>query len=655
MCGILGYVGERQDNLAAFFVEGLERLEYRGYDSAGFAVLDQDRHCGESRNYLRLFKEVGPVGQLAAKVGSSRIPGSLGVGHTRWATHGGVTVANAHPHLDCTGSIVVVHNGIVENYQPLKRRLLAQGHRFTSDTDTEVVAHLVEEELARGNGRIKPPNPLGAEVVRNGPVKEPVLDSVRGYSPRDFAAAVFRAFRQLHGLNAIVVGSTEAASLVLFRLGSPLAVGLKSTAALVSSDLPALSAYTDRVLLLDDGEGALLTLDQPPVRLDAQGDTLKLHDLSARRNEQLERSGQASTHWAHSPLAVPPAAADKGAYTHFMLKEIHEQAEVLARIAAYPAAPIGVAAEMIERAFGTYFTACGTASYAALEATYLFSHLARKHVNFAVGSEFYFLEDFLVPESLLVAASQSGETMDTIEAVRAAKRHDSQVMALVNVPGSSLTRLADYSLDLYAGPEKAVASTKAYTAKLGVFLLLAYTVAGNQAQGRATLQRTSAALSALFSNGMDEQIRRLAGELAAHEHLFVIGRDVNYPTALEAALKIKETSYIHAEGFAGSELKHGVIALIEDGTPCIVFAANDRSRASVLSNAIELRSRGATIIGIGPEREDMFDEYVHVPDVGYASPIVNVVPAQLLAYYLAVERGLDPDRPRNLAKSVTVR
>ena len=619
MCGILGYVGERQSNLTTFFLEGLERLEYRGYDSAGFAVLERDR--------VRLFKEVGPVGQLAAKVGDSRLPGDIGVGHTRWATHGGVTVANAHPHLDCTGSIVVVHNGIVENYQPLKQRLLAQGHRFTSDTDTEVVAHLVEEELA----------------------------SINDYSPSDFAAAVFRAFRQLHGLNAIVVGSTEALSLALFRLGSPLAVGLKSAAALVSSDLPALSAYTDRVLLLDDGEGALLTLDQPPVCLDAQGDTLKLHDLSSQRIVQLKQSGQPSTMQTQPLNMTTPATADKGSYTHFMLKEIHEQAEVLARIAAYPAAPISVATAMIERAFGTYFTACGTASYAALEATYLFSHLARKHVNFAVGSEFYFLEDFLVADSLLVAASQSGETMDTIEAVRAAKRHDSQVMALVNVPGSSLTRLADYALDLYAGPEKAVASTKAYTAKLGVFLLLAYTVAGDQAQGRAVLQQASVALSRLFADGLDEHIRKLAGKLAAEEHLFTIGRDVNYPTALEAALKIKETSYIHAEGFAGGELKHGVIALIEDGTPCIVFAANDRSRASVLSNAIEMRSRGALIVGIGPEREDMFDEYVHVPDVGYASPIMNVVPAQLLAYYLAVERGLDPDRPRNLAKSVTVK
>ena len=630
MCGILGYVGERQDNLATFFLEGLERLEYRGYDSAGFAVLDRTGHAGQPRNGLPLFKEVGPVGQLATKVGGSQLPGGIGIGHTRWATHGGVTVANAHPHLDCTGSIVVVHNGIIENYQPLKQRLLDRGHRFTSDTDTEVVAHLVEEELASGNDT---PN----------------------YAPSDFAAAVYRAFRQLHGLNAIVVGSTEAASLALFRLGSPLAVGLNGVAALVSSDLPALSAYTDRVLLLDDGEGALLTLDQPPVHLDARGDTLTQQHFSTRRNGHLGSSRQSGTPWTHSARTTPPPVADKGAYPYFMLKEIHEQAEVLARIAAYPAAPIGAAAAMIERAFGTYFTACGTASYAALEATYLFSHLARKHVNFAVGSEFYFLEDFLVPESLLVAASQSGETMDTIEAVRAAKRHDSQVMALVNVPGSSLTRLADYSLDLCAGPEKAVVSTKAYTAKLGVFLLLAYTVAGDQAQGRATLQQASMALSDLFANGLDEQLRRLAGELAAHEHLFTIGRDVNYPTALEAALKIKETSYIHAEGFAGGELKHGVIALIEDGTPCIVFAAKDRSRAAVLSNAIEMRSRGAKIIGIGPEQEDVFDEYVHVPDVGYASPIVSVVPAQLLAYHLAIERGLNPDKPRNLAKSVTVK
>ena len=338
-----------------------------------------------------------------------------------------------------------------------------------------------------------------------------------------------------------------------------------------------------------------------------------------------------------------------------MLKEIHEQPDMLSRIAAYPTSPITDAAEMIQRAYGTYFAACGSASHAAMGATYLFSHIAGMHVNFAVGSEFYFLEDFLVRESLLIAASQSGETLDTMEAARAAKRHSSQVMALINVPGSSLSRLADHSLELLAGPEKAVVATKSYTAKLAVLLLLAYTVAGKQRQGIDLLQRASDALSALFSHGVDERSQRLAATLAAHEHIFLIGLDVNYPTALEAALKIKETSYVHAEGFAGGELKHGVIALIEEGTPCIVFVANARSRDSILANAMEMRTRGALIVGVGPEREQVYDEYVHVPELCYASPIVNVVPAQLQAYYLALERGLDPDRPRNLAKSVTVK
>jgi len=321
-------------------------------------------------------------------------------------------------------------------------------------------------------------------------------------------------------------------------------------------------------------------------------------------------------------------------------------------------------ANLIKRSFGTYISACGTAAHSALAATYLFSDLARRHVNFAVGSEFYFLESFLTPKSLLIAASQSGETMDTLEAVRAARRHRSKVVALTNVEGSSLTRLADKTLHLNCGPEKAVLATKSYTAKLALFLLLAAQMGGDLGKGRNLVKRSSTAIKKLLNGG---QIEELAKKLRDSEHIYTIGRGVNYATALEAALKIKEVSYIHAEGFAGGELKHGVIALIEGppvtlehsgggwGTPCLVFVANDHAKSSVLSNAKEIKSRGGFVIGVSPQDNEVFDEWIKVPDVGEASPIVNVVPAQLLAYHLAVERNLDPDKPRNLAKSVTVK
>jgi len=288
-------------------------------------------------------------------------------------------------------------------------------------------------------------------------------------------------------------------------------------------------------------------------------------------------------------------------------------------------------------------------------ATYMFSEIAGRHVNFAVGSEFPYFEDFLVPRSLLIVASQSGETMDTLEAVRAAKRHKSKILALVNVPSSSLERLADFSIHLKAGPERAVLSTKAYVAKLALFLLFTYTLVGKYKKGVELIKTASKKMARMFKEGIEGDIKKLAKKLVDSRHIYIIGRGINYATALEGALKIKEASYIHAEGFAGGELKHGVIALIEKGTPCIAVVANDRARESVLSNAMELKSRGAYIIGISPKNESVFDFWIKVPEVGAASPIVTVVPMQLLAYHLTLLKGYNPDKPRNLAKSVTVK
>lgn len=591
MCGVFGYVGREKENLSAFLVDGLAKLEYRGYDSAGVAIL----HNGKTK----VFKEVGEIKNLKKALNGRKFSGSLGIGHTRWATHGGVTKKNAHPHTDCTGEVIIVHNGIIENFEKLKERLIRKGHRFKSETDTEVFAHLVEERLKSSK----------------------------------FSDAVRRSFNELEGLNAVVCVHKNG-EIVGFRKGSPLVAGNGESGNYISSDIPALSAITDKIVLLNEGEGVLLN-GAGVFKLNPK--TGKIIKAKATR------------------IKMQEVKSDKGDFAHFLLKEIYEQPEVLMRVAKNRKRDIAKATSLIDKAWGTFFTACGTAAHAGLAATYLFSEIAKTHVNFAVGSEFPYFEDFLVRKSLLVAASQSGETMDTLEAVRAAKRHKATVLAMVNVPGSSLARLADHTLLLKAGPERSVLSTKAYISKLALFLLFAYTIAGKYDQGVKLLEKTSRNLSKMFRDGLEKEIKKLAKRMVGKEHIYIIGRGVNYATALEGALKIKEASYIHAEGFAGGELKHGVIALIEKGTPCIAVVANDRARGSVLSNAMELSARGGFIIGISPKKEEVFDFWIPVPDVSQASPIVSVVPMQLLAYHLTLLKGYNPDKPRNLAKSVTVK
>jgi len=613
MCGIFGYISQKpKSDPASFLVEGLKRLEYRGYDSWGIVY-------GEKPVLLKQAGKISEaaIGHRPLAVGQSAL---AGLGHTRWATHGGVTDGNAHPHLDCFGRVAIVHNGIIENWEELKKDLRRKNHEFRSETDTEVAAHLIEEQMADSEWRTA-----------------------------SLTEAVRQVFNRLEGFNAIAAFFPEAQTIVAFRSGSPLIAGVGEGECFLASDIPAFLPYTRQVVFLEDGEGAVLSPE-----LQVQNGTLGIKILEAKTGRERPTKVERIS-WRVEDV-------DRGEHPHFLIKEIKEQPQVIARLAEYPKKEIEGVADLIENAFGSYFVACGTASNATLAATYLFSGIAKRHINFTVGSEFSFLEDFLTPESLLIAASQSGETMDTLEAVRAAKRHGSKVVALTNVLGSSLTRLADETLMLNCGPEKAVLATKSYTAKLALFLLLAYQLNGKLSEGREVLAETAKGISDLVAKDFEEQIRALAGRLRKVEHLYAIGRGVNYATALEAALKIKEVSYIHAEGFAGGELKHGVIALIEPprivgglGTPCLVFVANDETKASVLSNAKEVKSRGGLIIGVSPENNEAFDEWVRVPNAGWASPIVNIVPAQLLAYFLALEKGLDPDKPRNLAKSVTVK
>jgi len=593
MCGIFGYLGEFKEDLSGFLLKKLLSLEYRGYDSAGISILTNNR--------FKIFKEVGEIKNLQRKISDKKIPGWLGVGHTRWATHGGVTVKNAHPHTDCTGRIVVVHNGIIENYARIKKWLITKGHKFNSETDTEVFAHLVEEVLKSG---------------------------------KSFRKAVRASFNKIVGLSAVVVLSSDG-EMVGFKRGSPLVVGIgKEGSYYLSSDIPSLASETEDIVLIDEDEGVLLS--KSGIRI-----------ISAKRGR--EKTPKVSK------VTMEDVKVDLGGYPHYLLKEIYEQPEVVARVSENGKKDILEIAEMIRKAFGTYFTACGSAAYSCIAATYFFSEIAHRHVNFTVGSEFPYFGDFLVKDSLLIAASQSGETMDTLEAVRAAKKHKSKVLAIVNVPGSTLTRLADKTFLLKAGPERAVVTTKAYVAKLSTFLLLAYSLANRLDEGIKVLKITSKKMSEMLQGNLEKKVKNLAEKLVRKNNIYLIGRGVNLATCLEGALKLKETSYIHSEGFPGGELKHGVIALIEKGTPCIVIVANDKAKGSVISNAMELASRGGYIIGISPKKEKVFDYWIKVPNIPAASPIVSVVPLQLLAYHLSILKGYNPDKPRNLAKSVTVK
>lgn len=594
MCGVFGYVGEPREDLSDFLLGGLKKLEYRGYDSAGIAVFEG--------GVAKIVKEKGKLSALEARLNGKKFGGTIGVGHTRWATHGGVTRKNAHPHTDCRGKIVVVHNGIIENYEEIKKELLKKGHKFLSETDTEIFPHLVEEKLKK-NKKLS------------------------------FLEAVRTSFNELEGLNAIIAVSGRG-EIVAFRRGSPLVAGIGEGGNYVSSDIPGLSAATNKIVLIDEGDGVLITGEEVLLIKGKNGKKIKAKPVVVK---------------------METSKADKGSFPHFLLKEIYEQPEVLARIGNNSKEEIQKAAELIKDAWGTYFTACGSAAHAGQIATYMFAALAKRHVNFSLASEFPYFEDFLAPKSLLIAASQSGETMDTLEAVRAAKARGAKVLAMVNVPGSSLSRLADHTILLKAGPERAVLSTKAYTAKLSFFLLFAYALAGKYKKGAELVRETGKQLSEMLKEGIDKKIAELSKKLKESQSIYLIGRGENFPTALEGALKIKEDAYIHAEGFAGGELKHGVIALIGKGTPCIAIVANDSSRESVLSNAMELKSRGAYVIGIAPQKESVFDLWIKVPDAGPASPIVNALPLQLLGYHLAVIRGFNPDMPRNLAKSVTVK
>lgn len=588
MCGIFGYVGKNQ-NAGDLVLDGLRILEYRGYDSWGVATLKEEK--------ITVKKKAGKIPE--EKIDFPKT--SFALGHTRWATHGGVTDANAHPHLDCTGNLAIIHNGIIENYDEIKKELEKEGHTFISQTDTEVAVHLIEAYLKKG---------------------------------KKFLEAVRLAFLEFDGLNAIIVMDANSKTFVAAKTGSPLVVGKgNGEGNYIASDAPALIKHTDVLHFIEDGEMIEITTD-----------TINGYDQKTGKEKDLSWQ---TVDWKFD-------AIDKGDYKHFMLKEIYEQPKVIETILNQAATTVEDLADIVKHSYGTYLVACGTAAYAALAGTYLFSKIAKRHVNYAVGSEFGYQLDFLKKDSLVIALSQSGETIDVIEAVKKAKDKGATIYALVNVLGSTLYRMADYKSLLMAGPEKAVASTKAFTAKLTYLILLAFALKGNINDGKDEVKKAVFSSTKVLESEV-ENIQKIAKDIYRNNHIYAIGRGLAYPIALEAALKIKEISYIHAEGMASGELKHGPIALVEKGTPCVAFLPDDETYGANLAGAMEMKARGAKIIGISFKNHEVFDHYIEVNEAGSATIIPETISVQLLAYYLALSRGLDPDMPRNLAKSVTVK
>lgn len=597
MCGIFGIIGKRT-NAPDLVLRGLKTLEYRGYDSWGVAVVP------DTTGRIVVKKKTGKIGNASV----DELPaGTLAFGHTRWATHGGVTDNNAHPHLDCTKTIAVIHNGIVENYETLKRMLIGKGHTFVSETDTEVIVHLVEEHMKSTKG-------ASADTA--------------------FADAVRHTFTALEGLNAVILINTASHEMVAARNGSPLVVGFGDGEHFLASDPAALIPYTKRVHFLEDNEMAVVR--------DTGVDIFHVQ-TGTRIRPRIQ-----TLQWSTEDTV-------KGSFHDFMIKEIHEQPRVISDIGAGSFAEHETLANIMRSYTDIYTVACGSASYVGIAGAYLFSKIAKRQVTPVIGSEFGYQLDFLTNKSLVIALSQSGETMDTLESVKKAKAKGATIMALVNVPGSTLYREADHRIEIGAGPEKAVASTKAVTAKLTHLVMLAYALAGKQAEGREVAFSAATSSKNVLEPSNVAHIQALAHRLNDADHMYVIGRGLSYPASLETAIKIKEISYIHAEGMAAGELKHGPLALVQQGSFCIAFLPNDETYGANLAGAMEMKARGGYIIGISHTPHEIFDAYLHVDDAKEATIIPNIITGQLLAYYLTRERNLDPDMPRNLAKSVTVK
>ena len=609
MCGIVGYIGF--EDASQFMLDGLSKLEYRGYDSAGIAVIGPN-------NVIKVQKKVGRLANLEGIVKNDPNPGHIGIGHTRWATHGRPSDMNAHPHTDAKGLFAVVHNGIVENYLPIKEELIKKGYEFKSETDTEVVAHLLAD----------------------------LYDG-------DFEGTVRRVLQRIEGSYSLVILCADDPSrIICTKKDNPLVIGLGKGENFIASDIPAIINHTRDTFIMNDGEVAVVTKDSVRVS-DLAGNLINKKVYHVTWNAE---------------------AAEKGGFEHFMLKEIYEQPKAIrdtltGRISKDNKDVIfeelGWEPADVASVNRILITACGTAYHAGLVAKYYIEQLARIPVEVDIASEYRYRDPLTDKNTLAIVISQSGETSDTLAALKEAKRRGARSLAVTNVVGSSIAREADQVIYTWAGPEIAVASTKAYTTQLVALLLLAVYI--GKLNGKLDAALAEKILTDLHElptlcNEIFEtvdDIKAFAKNYGFREDAFFLGRSIDYAVAMEGSLKLKEISYIHAEAYAGGELKHGTLALIEEGVPVIALATQEDVREKMMSNIKEVKARDAVVIGLGLAGDTEISQYVDhtifVPRSDkFTAPILAVVPLQLLAYYAAVTRGTDVDKPRNLAKSVTV-
>ncbi|MDT8715890.1 glutamine--fructose-6-phosphate transaminase (isomerizing) [Clostridium sp. 19966] len=607
MCGIVGYIGNNE--ATPFLLHGLSKLEYRGYDSAGVAVINGDK--------VEVVKCKGRLANLEKEIEENPVVGSLGIGHTRWATHGEPSDVNAHPHTSCKGTISVVHNGIIENYMYLKERLIAKGYEFYSETDTEIIPNLIDY-----------------------------------YYEGNLEEAVIKATSRMEGSYAIgVVSASEPDKLVAVRKDSPLIVGLGQGEYYIASDIPAVLSKTRDVYLLNDKEFVVLTREGVKL-LTEDGEEIKKDIYHVTWNAD---------------------AAEKGGYEHFMLKEIHEQPKAIrdtmtSRIAVgspIKLDDINITTEQINKLSKIYIVACGTAYHAGIVGKYAIEKLTRISVEVDIASEFRYRDPLIDENTLMIVISQSGETADTLAALRLAKAKKARVIAVTNVVGSSVSREADDVLYTWAGPEIAVASTKAYVTQL----IAMYIIALYFAQNKGTLSGEE--IEAIKKEMLElpkkaeeileqkEIVQKFAAQNYMHKDMFFLGRGLDYALALEGSLKLKEISYIHSDAYAAGELKHGPIALIEKGTVVVALATQEELYDKMVSNVKEVTTRGAKVLGFAlaghTEIEKTVDAAMYIPrTLPLLAPVISIIPLQLFSYYVATTKGCDVDKPRNLAKSVTV-
>lgn len=608
MCGIFGYIGGK--DAVSILIEGLKKLEYRGYDSAGIVTL--------SNKKLHVEKTLGKIADLEALVSAEKMRGRVGIGHTRWATHGRPSRENAHPHTDCKDRIAVVHNGIIENFEEIKTALISRGHKFRSQTDTEVIVHLIEENLSHG-----------------------------------LEKAVKMALKKIRGSYALgVLYRHEPHKIVVARKGSPLIIGVGESENYISSDIPALIKYTSRIITLEDGDIGVVTKDGI--------------EFSTMTKPKVERKEQL--------ISWDPISAEKGGYSHFMLKEIHEQPKAIIDTIrdsvdtsrkSISFKHLGLSDSDLSKVNRIVLTACGTSWHSALIGEYILEHYALIPSEVEYAAEFRYRKPIIDKNTLVIAISQSGETADTLGAIDEARENGAKVISICNVFSSSMARVSDGVIYTIAGPEIGVASTKAFTTQIVVLYLFALYMA--RKRKKMTRNKFEARLESLFEIphkvenilASETSIEKIAEKYCGSNNALYLGRGEGFPVALEGALKLKEISYIHAEGYPAAEMKHGPIALIDENMPVVVLALRGRRYDKILGNIEEVNARGGRVIALATEGDrgikKKAKDVIYIPNtIESLSAILAVIPLQLFAYYIAIKRGCHVDQPRNLAKSVTV-